>query len=158
MPRIAYIEHKCEICGSIHSSPQAKYSHKKRCRGPKFIVDDLSRLAADVVNLHSSLNSIIREKENAEISSLRTELQSHKDQAITTQWAIDDLSKKVDKLTQSGKSVVNSINEIKDIVSQKEKDKSTSGKPGTVYVVHEREFVEGNKPIFKVGSIESTSD
>ena len=31
MGRKAYAEHRCEKCGSLHKTPQAKFSHKKRC-------------------------------------------------------------------------------------------------------------------------------
>jgi hypothetical protein len=34
MPRTAYKEHQCEKCGKVCSTPQSKYSHKKRCKGP----------------------------------------------------------------------------------------------------------------------------
>ena len=65
MPRKAYTEHKCEKCGSLHSTPQSKYSHKKRCRGPPpvflqpTILEDMVKLKDEVLSLRSDLAQLL---------------------------------------------------------------------------------------------------
>ena len=62
MPRKAYTEHKCEKCGSLHSSPQSKYSHKKRCRGSQepstTVLEDMQMLKDKVLSLQSVVEEL----------------------------------------------------------------------------------------------------
>ena len=106
------------------------------------------------------MTSSVCQRQFAHHSSLSRHFKMCMVNTKTTTTTTTTTNDEVLDLSSGLRDVVESINEIKQMLSQGQgnKTKSTSGKPGTVYVVHEREFVEGNKPIFKVGSIESTSD
>ena len=77
MGRKSNLVHQCEICGSIHKTPQAKYRHKKKCVGPVKTFADMQEIRTALGTIQLQLNGRPTESEGlievAKIANNRNE-------------------------------------------------------------------------------------